>query len=611
MFQQFSSTASPKNVAARLKSLRAEMKSAGIDWLLVPHADEQQNEYLPACAERLAWLTGFTGSAGFAIVGMVKAFLFVDGRYTVQAARQTDTRAFKLIDLIKTSPPEFARTTIRPDDKVGFDPWLITIGQKSAWQETADAAKARLIPVDNLVDRAWTDRPAPPIGKAWQQSVRHAGQNAAAKLSAIRKTIAKDNTDCLLLTDPASIAWTFNLRGSDLIHNPLALAFAFIPAGKAKPVLFIDRRKLDARTTASLKKLAILAEPSTLAKQLANRARGKRVHCDPSLVAVSLGNVLEEGGATIVKKRDPVVILRAIKNRVELQGARRAHIRDGVAMVRFLAWLDDQEPGSMDEITAAKKLEQLRIETASSIAAPFASPLREISFDTISAAGPNAAFPHYRVTEASNAILKDNSLYLVDSGGQYVDGTTDITRTVAIGKPPKQAITDNTNVLKGHISIATARFPEGTRGVDLDVLARMALWQTGKDYAHGTGHGIGSYLNVHEGPQSLSRRGMEIFQPGMIVSNEPGYYLEGHYGIRIENLLIVQGAEKIGSGDRLMMAFETITLCPIDHRLIDKDLLEKRERQWLDDYHRRVWKELSPHLDAKTSAWLKAATKPL
>jgi len=611
MFQSFTSTASPQNVAPRLKSLRKQMAREKIDWYLVPHADEHQNEYLPTSAERLAWLTGFTGSAGFAVIGRKRAFLFVDGRYTVQAASQTDTRIIETVDLVSSPPTTFAKIIFKSGNVVGFDPWLLTVSQKAAWMKSVEATRSTLKPFDNLIDRVWQDQPTPPRSKAWLHPTRHAGQKASEKVSQLKSIIAEDGADCLLLTDPASIAWTFNLRGSDLVHNPLALAWALIPAGKSKPRLFIHKEKLDSKDTATLTRLAALVSPDNLEKHLAAKTANKRVHCDPALVASALADTMTASGAQLVKKRDPVVILRAVKNQVELAGAKRAHIRDGVAMVRFLAWLDGEPPGTVDEISAANRLEQLRIETATAIAPEFASPLREISFDTISGAGPNGAYPHYRVSTASNAVLKNDTLYLVDSGGQYIDGTTDITRTIAIGSPPAQARTDFTNVLKGHIAIAMARFPEGTRGVDIDVLARLALWRNGKDYAHGTGHGIGSYLNVHEGPQSISRRSMEIFQPGMIISNEPGYYREGHYGIRIENLVIVEPPRPIKGGDKPMMGFETITLCPIDQRLIDKNLLEKAEITWLNQYHKTVYETLSPHLGAADKKWLKAATKAL
>jgi len=607
MFQSFTSNSDSSNSKKRLADLRAAMNENGIDWFLVPHADEHQNEYLPERAERLAWLTGFSGSAGFALIGLEQAFVFVDGRYTVQARSQVDTNCFELKDLISEGPTEVAKETISTDQRVGFDPWLLTMAQKENWEKVATDIQAMLSPTQNLIDQIWTDQPKPPLGKAWLHPVSYAGRSASEKLVDIRKQITKDKADYLLLTDPASIAWAFNLRGNDLIHNPLSLAWSLIPASDQKPLVFIDKRKLDTTNEAALGEIAELHPPSDLTTTLQAVSDEKAIHCDPNLVASSLAEIIKEAGGSIAKKRDPVVLLRAIKNEVELDGARQAHIRDGVAVSKFLAWLDKQPDGSVTEIASATRLEQSRAETALDMG----SELKEISFDTISGAGANGAIVHYRVTEETDATLTKGSVYLVDSGGQYLDGTTDITRTVAIGTPPPEAITNNTLVLKGHIAIARAVFPASTRGVDLDALARMPLWQNGKDFAHGTGHGIGSYLNVHEGPQSISRRGMEAFQPGMIISNEPGYYKENEYGIRIENLVIVREAKEMPNGDKPMHYFETITLCPIDTRLIDATLMNKDEIDWLNQYHRRVQGELAPFMNSEELEWLTKATSPI
>ena len=612
MFQSFDSTTSREQGAPRLAALRNEMRGERLDWYLVPHADEHQNEYLPARAERLAWLTGFTGSAGFAIAGLNDAFVFSDGRYTVQLRQQTDPGSYTQKDIVAESPDRFLAKVLKRGQRIGFDPWLMTVAQHKSWEKVAESAGAELVPLDNLIDRVWPDQPPAPLGRAILHPLEYSGRSASDKLSAIRETLRADKADFLIMTDPASIAWTFNIRGSDLVHNPLALAFAIIPAnasedGDNMPVLFIDRRKLDAATEEEMRRLAKLVQPERLVTTLEGLASERSFHCDPSLVAVALAQTITENGGRLIQKRDPVSLLRAVKNYTELEGARHAHLRDGVAMVRFLAWLDRQPAGSITEIVAATRLEEFRETTAREMG----SELREISFDTISGAGANGAIVHYRVTRQTDATIEDRSLYLVDSGGQYPDGTTDITRTVAIGEPPARAITDFTLVLKGHIAIATARFPDGTRGIDLDPFARSALWQHGKDYAHGTGHGIGSYLNVHEGPQSISRRGMEKLLPGMIISNEPGYYREGEYGIRIENLVIVTAPEEVPGGDSAMLGFETITLCPIDLRLIDKSLLHANEKAWLNGYHARVHEALSPHLDADDKKWLKQATRKL
>ncbi len=583
------------------------MKKQGADWFLVPHCDEHQNEYLPERAERLAWLTGFTGSAGFALVGLKQAYLFVDGRYTVQAQSQTDNSCFTLKDLVNEAPSTFAKSVVRPGDTIVHDPWLMTISQNRTWEKLAEKYSSEWLASSNLVDQIWHDQPAPPAGRAWLHPVAFAGRTVKEKLADIRKVLKTDGADHLLVSDPASLAWTFNIRGNDLIHNPLVLGWAIIPARNSKPVVFVDEGKFSNDDVKALKQVTKLAKPETFVAHLTQLSKDSKIHCDPNLVASFLGKLVEDNSGKLITRRDPVIPLRAIKNEVELEGARNAHIRDGVAMTRFLAWLDNQPHGSVSEIDAAQKLESLRAETALQMG----SRLEELSFDTISGAGANGAIVHYRVTEKTNATLKADSLYLVDSGGQYQDGTTDITRTIAIGTPPHQAITDNTLVMKGHIAIARARFPKGTRGVDLDVLARIALWQGGKDYAHGTGHGIGSFLNVHEGPQSLSRRGMEEFRTGMILSNEPGYYREGQYGIRIENLVIVTEEQEIVGGDKPMMGFETLTLCPFDLSLIDKTLLTAEECAWLNDYHKQVRLTLSPYLNKRDQAWLKKATRAL
>ncbi|MGB7335125.1 MAG: aminopeptidase P family protein [Salaquimonas sp.] len=608
MFQSFESKTNPASSIKIIAALRKVMKRENIDWFLVPHADEHQNEYLPTRAERLAFLTGFTGSAGYAMVGLEKAYIFVDGRYTVQAASQVDQEVFAIKDLISQSPSQFAETIVRSSQVIGYDAWLMTIGQKKTWQNQAKKLGAKLKSISNLIDEVWVDQPGSPNGKAWLHPVQYAGCSVPEKLQRLREVLREDGADMLLLTDPASLAWAFNLRGSDLIHNPLALGWVIIPTDAAtKPIIFINLNKLSDTDQSELAKTAELLSVEDLGKTISALSKDKSVHCDPALVASHLGEMIEKSGGKLIEKRDPVILLRAVKNDIELEGARNAHIRDGVAMVRFLAWLDAQPHGSVTEISAAQQLEKMRFDTAKDMG----SNLREISFDTISGAGAHGAIVHYRVTQDTNAVLQADTLYLVDSGGQYLDGTTDITRTIAIGTPPQSAVDDNTLVLKGHIAIATARFPKGTRGVDIDGLARMPLWQNGKDYAHGTGHGIGSYLNVHEGPQSISKRAMEPFLPGMIVSNEPGYYKEGQYGIRIENLVIVSEEPVVSGGDHPMLGFETITLCPIDLRLINKTLLNETEIDWLNVYHTRVYKTLAPHLSQSDEAWLKQATKPL
>jgi Xaa-Pro aminopeptidase len=444
------------------------------------------------------------------------------------------------------------------------------------------------------------------LGKVSIQLEEHAGRSASDKLEEIGKSIEDAGADFAILTDPASLAWLFNIRGNDVVHNPVPLGYALV-AAKGKPVVFMDKRKLDRDVLAYLDPLTDLAAPEDLAAVLSEKVGGQNVLCDMARVPVALVEMITAANGKTVKGRDPVILPRAIKNATEIKGAKTAQVRDGVAMCRFLHWLDTQSIEKISEISAAKQLEEFRTSTAQEMG----SELKEISFDTISGHGPHGAIVHYRVTNESDRTFTPDSVYLCDSGGQYQDGTTDITRTVAIGKADDQASHDFTLVLKGHIAIAMARFPEGTRGVDLDPLARQALWREGKDFAHGTGHGIGAYLNVHEGPQSISKRGMEPLIAGMIISNEPGFYVEGKYGIRIENLVLVRPAETIKGGNIPVHQFETLTLCPIDLRLVEQELLLPHERNWLNEYHKRVRDTLAPYLNADVQAWLTEATKAL
>jgi len=602
MFQSYTSGADTSAGPNRLENLRKAMQKQGVTAFLIPHADEHQNEYQPARAQRLAWLTGFTGSAGFAIATLETAAVFADGRYTIQVKEQIDETAFVAESLMDNPPAKWIEANIVKGDIIAYDPWLITINGLKQFEKAAKKAGAKLKETENLIDQIWSDQPQAPMGNVSLHDISFAGNPADEKITEIQKVIKDNYCDYTLLTDPASLAWLFNIRGSDVVHNPLALGFAIIPAA-GKPILFMDAQKLSNKVGTYLDKVSEILAPESLTETLSNFASKKTALCDPNLVPVMLVQLIEKSGGEIVHGRDPVILPRAIKNETEQEGARQAHIRDGVAMCKFLCWLDTQKPNSITEIDAAQKLEKIRTENAKA----FGFELKEISFDTISGSGPNGAIVHYRVSEESNRTLGDGELYLCDSGGQYDDGTTDITRTIAIGTPPKESVTDFTLVLKGHIALAQARFPKGTRGVDIDVLARNALWQHGKDYAHGTGHGVGSYMNVHEGPQSISKRGMEVLQPGMIISNEPGFYVEGEYGIRIENLVIVSEAEEIG-GNISTHAFETITLCPIDLRLVDIKLLNNTERAWLNAYHTRVRDTLSPHLRGVDLTWLDEAT---
>ncbi|MFZ1103950.1 MAG: aminopeptidase P family protein [Hyphomicrobiaceae bacterium] len=604
MFQTYEPSESGGASGERIERLRDLMARARIDALLVPHGDEYANEYLPACAERLAFVTGFTGSAGTAIVAKDGAALFVDGRYILQAPRQVDTKIFEVLQVGKAKLGEWLAKTLKPGAVIGFDPKLHPPSTVDDLAEELASKRIKLKPLAvNLVDRLWgRQRPPPPQGAVVVHPVKYAGKSAEDKLTEIQAALKKDGQDAAVLTFPPSICWLLNIRGSDVAHNPVALAFAIVPAsGKAE--LFIDPAKIDREAKAHLAPLAKLSPPEALGDRLtALKKAGKTVRLSPG-APIWFHRKLKGGKGRVVRAPDPCVLPQARKNATEIKGARAAHQRDGVALARFLAWLDREAPsGRIDEIAGAKRLEEMRAETQA---------LQEISFDTISGSGPNGAIVHYRVTTATNRPLKPGELYLVDSGAQYLDGTTDVTRTVAIGTPTREMCERFTLVLKGHIAVATARFPKGTRGVDLDPFARRPLWGAGLDFDHGTGHGVGSYLCVHEGPQGIGKQAMVALEPGMIVSNEPGYYKTGAYGIRIENLLLVTEPEKVTGGERELMAFETLTLVPIDRRLVVAGMLSAAELAWLNAYHARVCETIGPELGPEDRAWLKQATAPI
>lgn len=605
MFQIFDDIGGPVHGQERVNQLRAELQRRGLTGFMVPRTDEYQNEYVPPSTERLLWLTGFSGSWGLAIVTADKAVLFVDGRYVLQAAAQTDPAAFTVINVADMQPGKWLSENLKECDKLGFDPHLHTIDEIKRYTKVTAKASASLAPVDsNPVTTIWgADRPASPLCPLELYPQELAGRDAASKIAEVQETLRKNRTDAVILTALDTIAWVFNIRGSDLPHTPFVLCRAIIPAGE-KAWFFIDGRKLPLEAHERLSEVADVYEPHMLADALARLGRSKaKVQIDTARTPQWFADQLTGTGAEIVEGRDPCALPKARKNAAEIAGARAAHHRDALAMCRFLAWFDAHVANSeLDEIAAAQRLEEFRR------AAP---ELRDISFDTISGVGSNGAIVHYRVTRATNRRIEPGSLFLIDSGGQYIDGTTDITRTLAVGTPTPEMRHHFTLVLKGHIAIATLRFPKGTLGSALDAFARHALWQSGLDYDHGTGHGVGAYLSVHEGPQSLSKRGHTELEPGMILSNEPGYYREGEYGIRIENLMLVKEADTVPGGERPMMAFEMLTLAPIDRRLIDTALLTGAERAWIDAYHARVGAELTPALDEAVRAWLDAATAPL
>ncbi|MEH6718350.1 MAG: aminopeptidase P family protein [Aurantimonas endophytica] len=606
MFQDFDAASDSSGSAERVRRLRAGLAEAGLDGFIVPRADEHQGEYIPDAAARLEWLTGFSGSAGTALVLADRAIILSDGRYTLQVRAQVDTSLFEPVSSVETPLAEFLPVAAA-GKRIGYDPWLHTQGEIRSLTKAMERTGGTLVPVrGNPIDRIWNDRPAPPKGAAMVHPERFAGRGAADKLAAMAEKLVEAKADATLLTDPASIAWSFNIRGSDVPHTPLMLAFAILRR-EGRPTLFVDPDKLDTALRDHLAPLADLAAPDEFEAAVRREAAGRAIGIDPQLAAVRLATLVEEAGGTVVEMADPARLPRAIKNDGEIEGARAAQRRDGAAVTRFLAWIDGQAPGSVTEIGAAEKLEALRAEQGERDG----QKLREISFDTIAGAGPNGAIVHYRVNRDSDRALDAGNLFLLDSGAQYQDGTTDITRTMPIGEPTQEMREKFTLVLKGMIAISTARFPKGTRGVDLDPLARIALWKAGCDYAHGTGHGVGSFLAVHEGPQSISKRGMAALEAGMILSNEPGYYREGAYGIRIENLVLVEPAEPIAGGDLPMHGFETLTLAPIDRRLIVPQMMSQEEIAWLDAYHARVAATLSPLLSGADAAWLEAATRPL
>jgi Xaa-Pro aminopeptidase len=609
MFQSFETTSSPAAGPARVLALRARFDDLGIDGFLVPRADEFQGEYVPACAERLSWLTGFTGSAGMALILRSQAIVFVDGRYTTQLVQQVDAGTFTPGDLVGEPPHSWIAAHAPKGLRLGIDPWLHAGAEVKRLTTALAARGGSLVILDhNPLDAIWLDRPAEPMGAVAVQQDMHAGKPAAEKIAAIAAGLTEKGARAVLIADPSSIAWIFNIRGADVPHTPHPLARAIIlDDGKAE--LFIAEKKVGGEAARHLGALAARFEPSELSARLAHHAAGgAKILVDADATAIALAKVIEDAGGVVVEATDPARLPRAVKNAVELRGSAEAHVQDGAAMVAFLHWLDGQQPGTVSEIKAVHALEAFRARVGESLQ----NPLKDISFDTISGAGEHGAIMHYRVTTETDRVLAPGELFLIDSGAQYINGTTDITRTVAIGAVPEEQKKFFTLVLKGMIAISLARFPKGSRGCDLDPLARIALWKAGADFAHGTGHGVGSYLSVHEGPQRIARLSTQELLPGMILSNEPGYYRPGSFGIRIENLIFVTDLQPIDGGDLPMMGFETLTWCPIDRRLVVKALLTEEEHQWLDAYHATVREKLAPLIsDADVLSWLEQATQPL
>ncbi|MDO5705694.1 MAG: aminopeptidase P family protein [Paracoccus sp. (in: a-proteobacteria)] len=596
-WQSFEAPAAGQDRGARLAALRTRMADAGLDGFIIPRADAHQGEYVAPSDARLAWLTGFTGSAGFAIVLTGRAGVFIDGRYRVQVRAEVNLADYTPVNWPETKPADWLRNSLPDGGRVGFDPWLHTRAEIGALEKGLNGSGIGLIAVDhNLVDAIWPDRPAPPVGAARIHDERLAGESAADRRSRLAETLRSDGQAAALLTLPDSISWLLNIRGSDIPRNPVVQAFAVL-SDDGSVALFADAAKFDAATRAHLGNQVSILPPDALGAAL--RDLPGPVRLDPQTAPEAAFRILTEAGSEIAEGRDPAILPKARKTAAELSGMASAHRRDGVAVVRLLTWLDAQDPASLTEIDVVRRLESER-RAAGAI---------DISFDTICGAGPNGAIIHYRVTEATNRSLTKDQIVLLDSGGQYPDGTTDITRTLSLGAAPDAIRAPYTAVLRGLIAISRARFPKGVAGAHIDALARQFLWVMGLDYDHGTGHGVGAALCVHEGPVRISRISDLPLEPGMILSNEPGYYREGEFGIRLENLIVVTPAKAEPGRD--MLGFDTLTLCPFDRRLIDMGTLSREETDWLNAYHARVRDELSPLLDGAARDWLIRETRPL
>jgi Xaa-Pro aminopeptidase len=597
MRQSFEQTADPSFGEKHLPLIRKAMAAQGLDGFLIPHEDEHQNEYLPEANDRLAWATGFTGSAGAAVILRDKAAVFVDGRYTLQARDQVDSRLFELRDLVDGGVPAYLENAAGRGQTIGFDPRLHSPDAIERLRAAAGRAGAELKPVDpNPLDQAWgAERPAQPKAPVAPHPMQYAGEDSASKRARVAETLRAEGADAAVMTAPSSVAWLFNIRGGDVIRSPLPLGQTILRAdGTAR--LFLDPDKVTPDLPAFLGNQVSL-EPDTALPAALAELKGQRVLLDPSQSAAWYSDTLKDSGATVIRAQDPCTLPRACKNRTEIAGAKAAHRTDAVALAQFLYWLATEAQVSLpDEGEVVTKLEGLREASGA---------LKDLSFDTIAGAGPNGAICHYRPTHKSIRKADAGSLLLVDSGAQYLTGTTDVTRTVAIGEPTAEMRDRFTRVLQGHLALSRVKFPAGTSGHALDAIARVPLWEAGLDYDHGTGHGVGSYLGVHEGPQRIAKLPNNVaLQPGMIVSNEPGYYKTGEYGIRIENLQFVTQARDIPGGERRMLGFETLTLAPIDRRLIETSIMTRVEIDQLDAYHARVLEEVGPTVPAEVRSWL-------
>lgn len=605
MFQSFEPVSDRSFAMKHLPLLRAELARRNLDGFIVPHDDEYQNEYIPDYAERLMWVSGFSGSAGAAIVFKDSAVVFVDGRYTLQVRQQTDDAYFAYEDLVETPPDLWLARNARNGARIGYDPMLHTSTGLSRLESAAKKAGFTLAAVDeNPIDAAWADQPARPRAAVKAHGLELSGRSSAEKRAAIAAAVHEAGADAVLLTSPTSVAWAFNIRGGDVSRSPLPLSRAIV-AADGTATLFVAPEKVDNALSLHLgADVDVRAEGDIAAALQKLGQTGRAVAVDPALAPVKYAQNLKDAGARVIDMTDPCALPRAMKNKTEIAGTRAAHIRDGAAVTRFLHWAATKaQTGEVDEITAARTLEAFRAQTGR---------LMDLSFDTISGAAANGAVVHYKVSTATNQKLAPGSLYLIDSGAQYTDGTTDITRTIAIGGPTAEMRDRFTRVLKGHIALGSMRFPAGTTGHQLDAIARKPLWDAGLDYDHGTGHGVGSFLGVHEGPQRIAKAAnTQALKPGMILSNEPGFYKTGEFGIRIENLIVVAEAEPVSGGERSMMSFETITLAPIDLNLVETTLLTDDERRWLNRYHDRVRTTLTPLVPKDVALWLAGATRAI
>ncbi len=596
MFQSFEVTARPEQGPPRLKALRAEMAGAGLAGFLVPRADAYQGEYVAPRDDRLAWLTGFTGSAGFCAVLRGEAGIFVDGRYRTQVKAQV-APDFTPVPWPEVELGPWLAGRLEPGDRIGFDPWLHTPIQIEKVRAALDGSGVELVATENLVDRIWPDQPAPPMAPVKAHPLDFAGEAHAEKRARLAEELRAAGQGSAVITLPDSLCWLLNIRGADIKHNPVAQGFAVLQDDAAVDLYMAPEKLkgLEAHLGAEVR----IHPPEDFIPHLGTLAGPVRLDRQsvPLAVAAALGPRGTWG-------EDPCALPKAIKNEAEIRGSAAAHLRDGAALCELLAWLDGQAPGTVRETQVVSKLEACRRRD---------NALQDISFETIAGTGPNGAIMHYRVTEETDSLLQEGHLLVLDSGGQYLDGTTDITRTVAIGPPPEEARAAFTRVLAGMIAMSRLRWPAGLAGREIEAVGRMPLWLAGQDFDHGLGHGVGAYLSVHEGPQRLSKLSAVPLRPGMILSNEPGYYREGAFGIRIENLLVVRAAPPLPGGDdhRAMLCWETLSFAPIDRRLIVREMLSPAERDWIDGYHRAVAEKIGPRVSPETKLWLDAATAPL